>query len=316
MTGEPTIETIRQAHARIRPHIHRTPVLTSSALNQMCSAEIFFKCENFQKAGAFKIRGAANAVFSLSDNQAKTGVATHSSGNFAAALALAARSRGIRAYVVMPTSTPTVKKAAVEGYGASITFCEATLEAREKGVAGLIDRTGAAFVHPYNDYRIIAGQGTAALELVEEAPELDIVIAPVGGGGLISGTAIAVRSVSPKTLIMAAEPKMADDAYRSFKAGKIIPSNNPKTISDGLRTSLGDLTFPIIMKRVSDIVTVSEQETVDAMRHIWERMKIIVEPSASVGFAAVLARRCELAGKKIGIILSGGNVDLTDLPWK
>lgn len=316
MTSEPNIEDIRQAHARIKPFIHRTPVLTSRALNDMCAAEVFFKCENFQKAGAFKIRGAANAVVALSEEDAKKGVATHSSGNFAAALALAARSRGIAAYVVMPSNTPSVKKSAVAGYGAEIVYCEPTLEAREKGVAEVIAGTGATFVHPYNDYRIIAGQGTAALELIDEVEGLDAVLAPVGGGGLISGTAIATRALSAKTKIIAAEPKTADDAYRSLEAGRIIPSVNPKTISDGLKTSLGSLTFPIIKKYVSKIITVSEQETVDAMRHIWERMKIVVEPSAAVGFAAVLAGKSEFAGSRIGIILSGGNVDLTDLPWK
>jgi threonine dehydratase len=316
MTGEPTIEAIRLAHGRIRPFIHRTPVLTSSALCGMCGAEVFFKCENFQKAGAFKIRGATNAVLTLSDEEAKKGVATHSSGNFAAALALAARARGIKAHVVMPVNSPTVKKAAVKGYGADIVYCEPTLEARESGVAEVIERTGAAFVHPYNDYRIITGQGTAAVELIEEVGDLDVVMAPVGGGGLISGTAIATSALLSNAKVIAAEPKGADDAYRSLKAGSIVPSVNPKTISDGLRTSLGDLTFPIIRKYVSEIITVGEQETIDAMRLIWERMKIIVEPSAAVGFAAALARRDELKGKKIGIILSGGNVDLADLPWK
>ncbi len=281
----------------------------------MCDAELFFKCENFQKAGAFKIRGATNAVFALGDEEASQGVATHSSGNHAAALALAARWRGIKAYVVMPENAPEVKRNAVDNYGAEIIFCRPTLEAREEGLAKIVDRTGAIFIHPYNDYRVISGQGTAALELCEEIPDLDIVMTPVGGGGLLSGTAIAVSAISPKAHVIAAEPERANDAYRSFQAGRIIPANNPDTIADGLRTSLGALTFPIIRRYVKEIVTVSEEGIVKAMRYIWERMKIIVEPSAAVPLEALLTKRIELPGKRIGVILSGGNVDLANLPW-
>ncbi|NVL92412.1 MAG: pyridoxal-phosphate dependent enzyme [Desulfobacterales bacterium] len=313
--SEPTIGEIRQASDRIRSFVHRTPVLTSTSLNQMCKAEIFFKCENFQKAGAFKIRGATNAVFALGDKEASRGVATHSSGNHGAALALAARWRGIKAYVVMPGNAPHIKRDTVASYGAEIVFCRSTLQAREEGLEKVLDRAGATFIHPYNDYRVISGQGTAALELCEEIPDLDIVMAPVGGGGLLGGTAIAVSAISPQTLIIAAEPERADDAYRSFHAGRIIPANNPDTIADGLRTTLGDLTFPIIRRYVKDILTVSEEGIVQAMRYIWERMKIIVEPSAAVPLGALLARHMEFPGKRIGVILSGGNVDLEHLPW-
>ncbi len=315
MKNEPTIEDIREASQRIQPFVHRTPVLTCSTLNEMCDAEIFFKCENFQKVGAFKIRGATNAVFSLSDEKATRGVATHSSGNHAAALALAARWRGTKAYVVMPENAPQVKRDAVAHYGAEIFFCKPTLKAREEELGKVVHRTGAVFVHPYNDYRVISGQGTAALELCEEIPKLDMVMAPVGGGGLLSGTAIAVDALSPNTHVVAAEPERADDAFRSFRAGKIIPADNPDTIADGLRTSLGDLTFPIIKRHVRDIFTVSEEGIVAAMRTIWERMKIIVEPSAAVPLGVLLARRPEFSGKRIGVILSGGNVDLAHLPW-
>ena len=315
MMNEPRIKEIREASERIKPFVHHTPVLTCSTLNRMCDAELFFKCESFQKAGAFKIRGATNAVFALGDKEASQGVATHSSGNHAAALALAARWRGIKAYVVMPENAPEVKRDAVANYGAEIIFCRPTLEAREEGLAKIVDRTGATFIHPYNDYRVISGQGTAALELCEEIPDLDIVMTPVGGGGLLSGTAIAVSSISPKTHVIAAEPERADDAYRSFQAGRIIPANNPDTIADGLRTSLGDLTFPIIRRHVKDIVTVSEEGIVKAMRYIWERMKIIVEPSAAVPLGAFLTNRIEFSGKRIGVILSGGNVNLANLPW-
>lgn len=315
MTNEPTISDVREAADRIQPYVHCTSVLTCSTLNEMCDAELFFKCENFQKVGAFKIRGATNAVFSLSEEEAAKGVATHSSGNHGAALALAARWRGIKAYVVMPGNAPRVKKDAVANYGAEIIFCKPTVKDREKRLAELLERTGAALVHPYNDHRVISGQGTAALELCQEIPELDMVMAPVGGGGLLSGTAITVNALSPKTLVIAAEPERADDAHRSFHAGKIIPIDNPDTIADGLRTSLGDLTFPIIKRYVQDIITVSEAEIVSAMRTIWERMKIIVEPSASVPLGAILTKRPEFSGKRIGVILSGGNVDLTKLPW-
>jgi threonine dehydratase len=315
MKAEPSLEDIRQAHERIQPVVHRTPVLTSSTINRIAGGEIFFKCENFQKAGAFKIRGACNAVFSLSDDEAKRGMATHSSGNHAAALALAARWRGVPAYVVMPETAPHVKKLAVAGYGAEIVFCKPTLEARERALAEVVARTGAVFVHPYNDLRVITGQGTAAIELCEEVQKLDLVVVPVGGGGLLSGTAVAVSLVSPKTAVLAAEPERADDAYRSLRSGRIVPSVHPNTIADGLLTSLGDLTFPIIQRYVKDIVLVSEEAIVEAMRCLWERMKILVEPSAAVPLGAILSRRLDVAGRRCGVILSGGNVDLDRLPW-
>ena len=315
MNNIPTIADIRQAAKRIQPYIHRTPVLSSNNINKIVGAELFFKCENFQKVGAFKARGATNAVFSLTDEEASRGVATHSSGNHAAALAMAARFREIPAYIVMPRTAPSVKKKAVEGYGAEITFCEPTVQAREEGLDAVVEKTGAAFIHPYNDYRIIAGQATASLELLEEVNKPDFVLTPVGGGGLTSGTALTVKYLSPKTRMIAVEPEMADDAYRSFRDGKIYPSVNPRTIADGLLTSLGEKTYGIIRKYVDDIVTVSEQSIIDAMRLIWERMKIIVEPSASVPLAAVLSGRLNVSGKRVGIILSGGNVDLDQLPW-
>jgi threonine dehydratase len=315
MEKELTSADVRKAYERIKAHIHRTPVLTCTTLDNMTGAKLFFKCENFQKAGVFKIRGATNAVSLLSAEEAARGVATHSSGNHGAAVAMAARRRGIKAYVVMPENSPKVKKQAVAGYGAEIVFCEPCLESRESELAELVKRTGASPVHPYNDRRVIAGQGTAGLELCEDTERLDVVIAPVGGGGLVSGTALAVNGLSPGTEIIAAEPEQADDAYRSFHAGKIILVEHANTIADGLRTSLGSLTFPIIRKYVSDIVTVSEESIVSAMRLIWERMKIVVEPSASVPLAAVLGHASKFSGKRIGVILSGGNVDLDALPW-
>jgi len=315
MASEPTIQDIRAAAERIRPYVHRTPVLTCSTLDRLCDAELFFKCENLQKAGAFKVRGATNAVFSLTDEEAARGVATHSSGNHAAALALAARWRGIRAYVVMPENAPQVKRNAVGGYGAEITYCRPTLPAREETLAEVVAHTGAAVVHPYNEYRVIAGQGTAALELLDQAPHLDVVMAPVGGGGLLSGTALTVAALSPHTAVIGAEPEKADDAYRSLQAGRILPQEHPDTIADGLRTSLGDRTFPIIQRHVRGIVTVSEEAIVEAMRLVWERMKLVIEPSAAVPLGALLSRRGEIQGQRMGIILSGGNVDLARLPW-
>jgi threonine dehydratase len=315
MHSFPDLQAIREAARRIEPHAHRTPVFTCETLDRMVNAQLFFKCENFQKAGAFKFRGACNAVFSLSQEEARRGVVTHSSGNHAAALALASSRRGMEAFIVMPDNAPQVKRAAVAGYGGKIVFCKPTLEAREATARKVLEETGATFVHPYNDYRIIAGQGTAALELLEEVDNLDVVIAPVGGGGLVSGTAIAVSELSPATRVLAAEPEGADDAYRSLKKGGIVPSVNPKTIADGLLTSLGELTFPLIQRYVHDIVTVSDEAIVSAMRLVWERMKILIEPSAAVPVAAVLSHKLEVTGKRIGIILSGGNVDLGRLPW-
>lgn len=312
---EPTHKDIRAAAKRLKPLIHRTPVLTSQTLNGICKAEIAFKCENFQKTGSFKIRGAANAVFSLSDKEAMRGVATHSSGNHAAALALAARWRNTKAYVVMPEDAPSVKKQAVADYGANIIDCEPTLAAREDKLTEVLQETGAVFIPPYNDYRIISGQGTAALEFCEQCHSLDVILCPVGGGGLLGGTALAVAAVSPGTRVLAAEPKNADDAYRSFYANRLMPTMQRGTIADGLRTTLGTLTFPIIKKQVDAIVTVSEADIIEAMRLLWERMKIVVEPSAAVPLAALLTKSAELTGKRIGIILSGGNVDLDKLPW-
>jgi threonine dehydratase len=311
----PSLDTIRAAARRIQLYAHHTPVLTCASLNRMVNAELFFKCENFQKAGAFKFRGACNAVFSLSADEVSRGVATHSSGNHAAALALAAQMRGVPAFIVMPRSAPEVKKAAVAGYGGKIVFCEPTLEARETMLVKVIAETGATLVHPYNDYLVIAGQGTAALELLDEVPDLDVVIAPVGGGGLLSGTALAVAELSPATQVIAAEPEGADDAYRSFQAGRIIPSIRPATIADGLLTSLGDITFPIIKTHVRQIVTVGEKAIIAAMRQVWERMKIIIEPSAAVAVGVLLEKKIDLSGERIGVILSGGNVDLDKLPW-
>ncbi len=312
MNERPDLKKIRKAHELIRPYIHKTPVLTSMALNEMTGARLFFKCENLQKVGAFKFRGACHAIFTLSDEEASHGVLTHSSGNHAAALALAARTRGIEARIVMPGSAPAVKVAAVKNYGGIITFCEPTLASRESTANRIIEETGAAFIHPYNDYRIIAGQATAALELMEEIEDLDYVLAPVGGGGLLSGTAISAKSLKPAVRVIGCEPQNADDAWRSLKAGRILPSENPTTIADGLRTSLGDKTFPIINELVDEIVTVTEEQIVMAMRMIMERMKIIVEPSSAVVFAALLTKRLNVASKRVGLILSGGNVDFSE----
>jgi len=310
-----TIQDIHQAAQRIKPYIHRTPVLTSESLNQQVNAQVYLKCENLQKVGAFKFRGACNAVFSLNANEAAKGVVTHSSGNHAQALALAAKMRGIPAYIVMPDNAPQVKKNAVAGYGGQITFCEPTLQARESTMEMIRLDTGATVVHPYNDERVIAGQGTAALELLEEVPDLDVIITPVGGGGLLSGTSIAATETKKGIRVIAGEPEMADDAYRSMKVGKIIPSMNPKTIADGLLTSLGQLTYPIIRERVEQIVTVSEQGLIEAMRFVWERAKIIIEPSAAVAVGVLWEKKIDLRGLKVGVILSGGNVDLGKLPW-
>ena len=307
---------IQQAAERIKPYAHCTPVLTNESLNQRVGAQVFLKCENFQKVGAFKFRGACNAVFSLSDEEAARGVCTHSSGNHAQALALAAKLRGIPAYIVMPSNAPQVKKNAVAGYGGQITFCEPTLEARESTMERIRLDTGATAIHPYNNERVIAGQGTAALELLADVPDLDVIIAPVGGGGLISGISIAATETRKGIRVIAGEPEMADDAYRSMKAGEIIPSVKPKTVADGLLTSLGTTTFPIIQKRVEQIVTVSEGGIIEAMKFIWERAKILVEPSAAVAVGVLWERKIDLSGLKIGVIISGGNVDLEKLPWQ
>ena len=311
MDQRPTLNDIREAHQRILPFIHQTPVLTCTALNEIVDARLFFKCENFQKVGAFKFRGACNAIFSLSDDEASRGVVTHSSGNHAAALALAARKRGITARIVMPSNAPKVKIDAVKNYGGIITFCEPTLASRESTATKVIAETGATMIHPFNNYTIIAGQGTAALELMEEVNDLDYILAPVGGGGLLSGTAIAAKALNPKIKVIGCEPQNADDAFRSVKAGKIIPPEDPNTIADGLKTSLGDKTFPIIRELVDEIVLVTEDQIITAMRYIFERMKIIVEPSSAVPFGALISNHLNISNKKVGIIISGGNVDFT-----
>jgi len=311
----PNSEIISFVHNRITPFIHHTSILTSKSINHMVNAKLFFKPENFQKVGAFKFRGATNAVLSLTDHEICRGVATHSSGNHAQALALAAKMRNMPAYIVMPENSSPVKVKAVEGYGGKITFCKPTLLAREETLENVISKTGAAEIHPYNDYRVIAGQATAAKELIEDTSDLDIIMAPVGGGGLLSGTALSSNYFSPKTVVVAAEPEKASDAFESFYQKKFIPSVNPSTIADGLLTSLGTLTYPIIMKNVHQIVTVSEESIIEAMKLIWERMKIIIEPSSAVPLAALLENKFSFKNKRIGIILSGGNVDFNSLPW-
>ncbi len=310
-----TLRDIQKAHERIKPFIHKTPVLNSQSINKITGADIWFKCENFQRVGAFKFRGAMNAVLSLTEKEMQQGVATHSSGNHAQGLALAAKLNDIPGYIVMPTSAPQVKIDAVKGYGAEIIFCEPTLEAREESLNEVVEKTGATFIHPYNNNHVIAGQATAAKELIEEKGAFDFILAPVGGGGLLSGTLLSAYFLSPKTKVIAGEPMGADDAYRSIKAKKIIPSQNPDTIADGLLTSLGDKTFPIIQKYIEEIILVSDTEIVSAMQLVWERMKIIIEPSSAVPLAALIKQKEKFKGKKVGIILTGGNVDLGNLPF-
>ena len=307
----PTLEQVRAAAARIAPHAHRTPVLTCRALDKITGARLHFKCENLQKVGAFKFRGACNAVLSLSDERAARGVLTHSSGNHAQALALAARIRGVTATIVMPTTAPAVKVSAVEGYGGRILRCAPTQADRERVARQALEETGAELVHPYDDPRIIAGQGTAALELLEQAGELDLVLAPVGGGGLMSGTLVTLSALSPATRVVGVEPAGADDARRSLREGRVLPSDDPRTVCDGLLTSLSERTFAIIRRHIEAIVTSSDEATLRAMRLIWERMKIIVEPSAAVTLGALLEDRIPgVRGKRLGLILSGGNVSL------
>ncbi|MBT8362371.1 MAG: pyridoxal-phosphate dependent enzyme [Desulfobacterales bacterium] len=311
----PDYEVILQSAKRIKPFIHRTPVLTCQTINDMCSSEVFFKCENFQKAGSFKYRGATNAVLSLSETEARTGVITQSSGNHAAAIALAAKRKGIKAFIVMPSNAAKAKISAVRTYGGEIHFCEPTISSREELADRLVREKGFPLIPPYNDYRIIAGQATAALELLEQVNNLDIIIAPVGGGGLLSGTALTASGCSQKIQVFGAEPQGADDAQRSFIAGKLIPQTAPNTIADGLLTSLGSLTFPIIQKYVHDIELVSEDSIITAMRFVFERMKIVIEPSSAVAVAPLIEQRGKFEGKRIGVILSGGNIDLDRLPW-
>ena len=310
-----TWDLIQEARERIAGKVSVTPVLTSTTLDGEAGARLHFKCENFQKCGAFKARGATNAVFALSESQARRGVATHSSGNHAAALAYAARLRGIPAYIVMPDNTVQTKRAAVRRYGGEITYCESTLAAREHAARELIAATGAILVHPYDDLAVMAGQATLAVELLTQVPDLDLILAPVGGGGLLSGTAVAAKTLKPAIRVIGVEPAGADDAARSFRAGRILPSLKPDTIADGLRGALGERPFAEIRRLVDDITTVSDESIVRAMRQLWEVMKIIVEPSGAVPYAALLGERPALRGLRIGVVLSGGNVDLERLPW-
>jgi len=311
----PSLHDIKNAAARIAPYIHQTPLLSSQLLNNLIGAKLYFKCENFQKAGAFKSRGATNALLLLKQEGISGPVTTHSSGNHAGALARAAQVLGIKCIVVMPNNAPKVKIAAVKEYGAEIRFCEPTLEARENSTNRVIEERGATLVHPYDNFNIIAGQGTAALEILEKQPSLDAIITPVGGGGLLSGTSITTKSIDASIKVYAGEPKGADDAFRSLKAGKIIPSVNPQTIADGLLTSLGERNFIAIRQYVDEIFTVSEESIIESMKLIWQYLKIIVEPSSSVALAAVMENKSYFAGREIAIILSGGNVDLEDLPF-
>ena len=311
MSNLPTLEALNEAHERVRPHVHRTPILTSKSINKMAGCNIYFKCENFQKVGAFKARGGVNAILSLDKSTLNKGVATHSSGNHAQAVALAAKIAGTKAYIVMPNNAPLVKKNAVIGYGAEVIECEPTIDARESTLNEVIEKTGAEMIHPYNDLRIIIGQGTAAKELIEDANvDFEYIITPIGGGGLISGTLTAAGHLSPNTKVIGCEPEAADDAYRSFKSGKLLKNEAPpKTIADGLLTNLGELNFGIIKDHIHDIFTVNDEEILKAMKLIWERMKIIIEPSCAVPFAVILKNKEVFKGKKVGVILSGGNVD-------
>lgn len=311
----PTISDVIEAHQRIKPFIHRTPVLTSSFIDALIGAKLFFKCESLQKAGAFKVRGAANAVFGLSNDAAARGVATHSSGNHGTCLSYAAGRRGIRCTVVMPRTAPQAKKDAVRGYGGTVVECEPSTSSREAVFNEVVASSGAEFVHPYNDPRVIAGQATCSKELIQQVDDIDAVIAPIGGGGMVSGTCLTLSSLAPTIKIYAAEPEQADDAYRSFKAGRIIADDAPNTIADGLKVPLKELTWHFVRNNVTDIFTASEAEIVEAMKLIWKRMKIVVEPSSAVPLAIILKNKPLFAGKRVGIIITGGNVDLETLPW-
>ncbi len=315
MTKLPGRQEIIDTHLRIKKYIHNTPIMTSRQVNELARCDVFFKCENFQRMGAFKMRGATNAILQLSTAEKQKGVATHSSGNFAQALSLAAKTLGIPAHIVMPSNAPKIKKKAVKGYGGLIYECEPTLTARENTLNKIVSKTGSTFIHPYNGINVILGQATAAFELINDTEELDYIIAPVGGGGLISGTALSAKYFSKSAVVYGGEPQGANDAWQSLQKGEIVPSVNPQTIAYGLRTSLGDKTFPIIQKLVKDILLVEEKDIIESMRFIWERMKIIIEPSSAVAFAAVLRNKDIFSGKKVGIILSGGNVDLNNLPF-
>ncbi len=311
----PTLDDMQNAHKRIKPYVHETPVLTSSYLDELTGARLFFKCENFQKAGVFKARGASNAVFSLSEDMLEKGVATHSSGNHALSLSYAAGRRGIPCTVVMPRTAPQAKKDAVMGYGGTIVECEPSTSSREAIFAEVVAKSGAEFVHPYNDPRVIAGQGTCSAELIEQVESLDAVIAPIGGGGMVSGTCLTLSNLAPNVKIYAAEPEQADDAARSFRAGHIIADDAPVTVADGLKVPLKDLTWHFVSNHVTDILTASEQEIIDAMKLIWKRMKIVMEPSSAVPLATILKNKDTFAGKRVGVIITGGNVDLDLLPW-
>ena len=310
-----TLKDIEAAHERIRPHIHRTPVFTNNSLNELSGAELYFKCDNFQKAGSFKIRGATNTVEQLTIEELNRGVATTSSGNHGAALSMAVTRRGGKTKVVMPNNTPKIKINNVERNGGEVVWCEPEQESRESVLKELIEKTGAVVVHPYNDERIMAGQGTCAKELLEDHPELDVIVSPVSGGGLLSGTLLSSKALNADIQVFGAEPAEADDAYRSLKLGKIVPNETINTICDGLRAQIGGLTFPVISDLVDDIITVTEEEIIDSMRMIWERLKMIVEPSSSITLGAVLKNKDKFNGKKVGLIISGGNVDLDHLPW-
>ncbi|MAN15714.1 MAG: serine dehydratase [Dinoroseobacter sp.] len=311
----PTYEDMLEAHERIKPHIRQTPVRESDYLNQLTGAKLFFKCENFQEPGAFKVRGASNAVFGLDEEQAKLGVATHSSGNHASCLSYAAMKRGIPCNVVMPKTAPQAKKDTVARYGGKITECEPSTTSREETFAKVQAETGGDFVHPYNDPRVIAGQGTCARELVEQTGGLDMVVAPIGGGGMISGTCLTLATLAPETQVIAAEPEQADDAYRSFKAGHIIADDAPKTVADGLLVPLKDLTWHFVSNHVTEIYTASDAEIIDAMKLIWKHVRVVAEASSAVPLAIILKNKDAFAGKRVGVILTGGNVDLDKLPW-
>ena len=311
----PTYDDVIAAHARIAPYIHRTPVLTSTYLNALTGADLHFKCENFQKAGAFKVRGACNAVFGLPEEKLARGVATHSSGNHALSLAYAAGRRGIPCTVVMPRTAPEAKKAAVRGYGGRIVECEPSTSSREAVFAEVVEETGAEFVHPYNDLRVITGQATCSRELMEQVEGLDGIVAPIGGGGMISGTCLTVSSTAPGVKVYAAEPLNADDAARSFRAGHIIADDAPVTVADGLKVPLKENTWHYVSNHVTDILTATEEEIVAAMKLTWERMKIVIEPSCAVPLAVILKNPEVFAGQRIGVIITGGNVDLDKLPW-
>lgn len=311
----PTYDDMLAAHERIRPHINRTPVRSSAFLNELTGAQLFFKCENFQEPGAFKVRGATNAVFGLDDAQAAKGVATHSSGNHASCLSYAAARRGIPCNVVMPRTAPQAKKDTVVRYGGKITECEPSTTSREATFAEVQAETGGDFVHPYNDPRVIAGQGTCAREFMEQTDGLDMVVAPIGGGGMISGTCLTLSTQAPECQVIAAEPEQADDAYRSFKAGHIIADDAPKTIADGLLVPLKDLTWHFVSNHVSDILTASDAEIIEAMKLTWKHLRVVMEPSSAVPLATILKNKDRFAGKRVGIIITGGNVDLDRLPW-